>query len=60
MFILFEINEWAFGTVFSDSSRQGYIPLDYCELITDFYEQQQQQQQKSISRSQCQRLVMSL
>lgn len=38
IFILFEINEWAFVTVFTNTSRRGYVPLDYCDVVKDFYE----------------------
>lgn len=37
IFILFEINDWAFVTAIGDSNRRGYIPLDYCDLVKDFY-----------------------
>ena len=38
IFILFEINDWAFVTVFTNTERRGYVPLDYCDVVKDFYE----------------------
>lgn len=37
IYILFEINDWAFVTLLKDSSRRGYIPVDYCDVIQDFF-----------------------
>ncbi|XP_067930038.1 uncharacterized protein [Watersipora subatra] len=38
VFVLFEIDDWAFATLLTDSSKKGYVPLDYCQVIRNFYE----------------------
>ena len=37
VYVMYELDDWAFVTCLEDTSRQGYIPIDYCLPIENFF-----------------------
>ncbi|KAF6016518.1 hypothetical protein EB796_025173 [Bugula neritina] len=37
IYIMFQLNDWAYVACLSDPGLKGYIPLDYCLQIENFY-----------------------